>query len=649
MKRIHPRTILVFCHDLAATVAAWLGSHWLRFNLSVPVEFWVAATQNLIWVVPFQALIFWRFGLYRGLWRFASLPDLKRILMAVATASVATPVILTLFKIEVVVPRSVLLLDPILLLLIMGGSRFAYRSWKEHRLLNLSRLKDKPVLILGAGSAADFLLREMARSRIGFRAIGLLDDDPDKIGRHVHGVAVLGALRDLALWAKRTDIEHVILALPTASHSLRKSLTEICSGIGVKVLTVPSLEDLMSGRVTISGLRPIELEDLLGRDPVSLDNAGLAECLTQRVVMVTGAGGSIGSELCRQIARFRPSCLILFEQSEFALYQLEQEFLGCCPDQQIICMVGSVCDSPRISEVVARFKPNVIYHAAAYKHVPMMEKGNSLQALINNVLGTSVVARAAVNHKVEKFVMVSTDKAVNPTNVMGASKRLAEMVCQSMNGLGTKFISVRFGNVLGSSGSVIPKFQKQIEAGGPVTVTHPDITRYFMSIPEAAQLVLQAGLMGQGGEIFVLDMGEPVRIADLARLMIRLSGKREDEITIEYVGLRPGEKLYEELLADAESTLPTPHAKLSVARARQGDSREVDRFIQWISSTTTADDDVVRSKLKEWVPEYQPAVTTTGGAPSEPLTSSRMPSHSGGPGMVHKERKASAPAPSLVN
>lgn len=648
MKRIHPRTILVFCHDLAATVAAWLGSHWLRFNLSVPVEFWVAATQNLYWVVPLQALIFWRFGLYRGLWRFASLPDLKRILMAVATASVATPVILTLFKIEVVVPRSVLMLDPILLLLIMGGSRFAYRSWKEHRLLNLSHLKDKPVLILGAGSAADFLLREMARSRIGFRAIGLLDDDPDKIGRHVHGVAVLGALRDLALWAKRTDIEHVILALPTASHSLRKSLTEICSEIGVKVLTVPSLEDLMSGRVTISGLRPIELEDLLGRDPVSLDNAGLAECLTQRVVMVTGAGGSIGSELCRQIVRFRPSCLVLFEQSEFALYQLEQEFLDCCPDQQFICMVGSVCDSPRISEVVARFKPNVIYHAAAYKHVPMMEKGNSLQALINNVLGTSVVARAAVNHKVEKFVMVSTDKAVNPTNVMGASKRLAEMVCQSMNGLGTKFISVRFGNVLGSSGSVIPKFQKQIEAGGPVTVTHPDITRYFMSIPEAAQLVLQAGLMGQGGEIFVLDMGEPVRIADLARLMIRLSGKREDEITIEYVGLRPGEKLYEELLADAESTLPTPHAKLRVARARQGDAREVDRFIQWISSTTTADDDVVRSKLKEWVPEYQPAVTTTGEAPSEPLLS-RMPIHSGGAGMVHNERKASAPAPSLVN
>ncbi len=648
MKRIHPRTILVFCHDLAATVAAWLGSHWLRFNLSVPVEFWLAATQNLIWVVPFQALIFWRFGLYRGLWRFASLPDLKRILMAVATASVATPVILTLFKIEVVVPRSVLLLDPILLLLIMGGSRFAYRSWKEHRLLNLSRLKDKPVLILGAGSAADFLLREMARSRIGFRAIGLLDDDPDKIGRHVHGVAVLGALRDLALWAKRTDIEHVILALPTASHSLRKSLTEICSEIGVKVLTVPSLEDLMSGRVTISGLRPIELEDLLGRDPVSLDNAGLAECLTQRVVMVTGAGGSIGSELCRQIVRFRPSCLVLFEQSEFALYQLEQEFLGCCPDQQIICMVGSVCDSPRISEVVARFKPNVIYHAAAYKHVPMMEKGNSLQALKNNVLGTAVVARAAVDHEVEKFVMVSTDKAVNPTNVMGASKRLAEMVCQSMNGLGTKFISVRFGNVLGSSGSVIPKFQKQIEAGGPVTVTHPDITRYFMSIPEAAQLVLQAGLMGQGGEIFVLDMGEPVRIADLARLMVRLSGKREDEITIEYVGLRPGEKLYEELLVDAESTLPTPHAKLRVARARQGDAREVDRFVQWISSTTTADDDVVRSKLKEWVPEYQPAVTTTGGAPSEPLLS-RMPLHSGGAGMVHNERKASAPAPSLVN
>jgi len=642
------RSLLVAIHDLLVAVWAWMASYWLRFNLSWPAEYMSAMFDTLIWVVPLQAAFFWHFGLYRGVWRFASLPDLKRILRAVGMASVAVVLVLILFRIESVVPRSVLILDPILLVLMMGGSRFAYRAWKDHHLVR--RLGDtKPALILGAGTAADFLLREIHRTPSGYEVLGLLDDDRDKQGRLIQGVPVLGPIHELKLWKDQLEVANVILAMPSAAHSVRARLAEECSRLRLNLLVVPGMADLIQGRVSVSGLRKVELDDLLGRDVVELDSAGLAECLSGRVVMVTGAGGSIGSELCRQIVRYRPARLVLFDQSEYALYQLEQEFMQCCPEQNIVCLIGDAKDRVRVRQVLAEQRPALLYHAAAYKHVPMMETRNAMQALENNVLGTWVVAKAALDHGVEKFVMVSTDKAVNPTNVMGASKRLAEMVCQSMNGLGTKFISVRFGNVLGSSGSVIPKFQKQIEAGGPVTVTHPDITRYFMSIPEAAQLVLQAGLMGQGGEIFVLDMGEPVRIADLARLMIRLSGKREDEITIEYVGLRPGEKLYEELLADAESTLPTPHAKLRVARARQGDAREVDRFIQWISSTTTADDDVVRSKLKEWVPEYQPAVTTTGGAPSEPVTSSRMPSHSGGPGMVHNERKASAPAPSLVN
>ena len=641
------RSLLVAIHDLLVAVWAWMASYWLRFNLSWPAEYVSAMFDTLIWVVPLQTAFFWHFGLYRGVWRFASLPDLKRILRAVGMASVAVVLVLILFRIESVVPRSVLILDPILLVLMMGGSRFAYRAWKDHHLVR--RLGDtKPALILGAGTAADFLLREIHRTPSGYEVLGLLDDDRDKQGRLIQGVPVLGPIHELKLWKDQLEVANVILAMPSAAHSVRARLAEECSRLRLNLLVVPGMADLIQGRVSVSGLRKVELDDLLGRDVVELDSAGLAECLSGRVVMVTGAGGSIGSELCRQIVRYRPARLVLFDQSEYALYQLEQEFMQCCPEQNIVCLIGDAKDRVRVRQVLAEQKPALLYHAAAYKHVPMMETRNAMQALENNVLGTWVVAKAALDHGVEKFVMVSTDKAVNPTNVMGASKRLAEMVCQSMNGLGTKFISVRFGNVLGSSGSVIPKFQKQIEAGGPVTVTHPDITRYFMSIPEAAQLVLQAGLMGQGGEIFVLDMGEPVRIADLARLMIRLSGKREDEITIEYVGLRPGEKLYEELLADAESTLPTPHAKLRVARARQGDAREVDRFIQWISSTTTADDDVVRSKLKEWVPEYQPAVTTTGEAPSEPLLS-RMPIHSGGAGMVHNERKASAPAPSLVN
>jgi FlaA1/EpsC-like NDP-sugar epimerase len=437
------------------------------------------------------------------------------------------------------------------------------------------------------------------------------------------------------------EVGDVILALPSAHHALRKQLSDLCGAGGLKVLTIPSLEDLMQGRVSVSALRPIQLDDLLGRDPVELDNAGLHRLLTDRVVVVTGAGGSIGAELCRQIARFRPARLVLVEMGEYALYQIEQEFRARHPDLAIACVIGDVKDARRMDEVMTAQRPAVVFHAAAYKHVPLMEE-NALQALRNNVLGTFVMARAARAAGVAKFVMVSTDKAVNPTNVMGASKRLAEMVCQVLRPQaedapgtlelalapdpaeasgeetgGTRFVSVRFGNVLGSSGSVIPKFQAQIETGGPLTVTHPDITRYFMSIPEAAQLVLQAGLMGEGGEIFVLDMGEPVRIADLARLMIRLAGRSEDEIRVVYTGLRPGEKLYEELLADEESTLPTPHPKLRVARARAADSRRMREILDWIAATPSASDAEVRARLAAWLPEYGPgeAASAAAGVP----------------------------------
>ncbi len=607
----HGRGLLVILHDLGAAVLAWLAAFWLRFNLDLPPEFQSSALATLLWVVPVQAFVFWFFGLYRGIWRFASLPDLQRILKAVAVGAVAVPAILVLFRVEQVVPRSVLLLDPILLVLIMGGSRFAYRAWKDHR-FNALLIDARPVLILGAGSAADFLLREMARTPSGYQAVGLLDDDTTKIGRHIQGVTVLGRLSDIERWQEQTGVQDVILAMPSASASVRKAVVEKCAGLGLNLLTVPSMNDLMQGRVSVESLRKIELDDLLGREPVRLDDAGLAECLSGKAVMVTGAGGSIGSEMCRQIVRFRPARLVLFEQSEFALYQLEQEFLRTCPDQPIACVIGDIKDATRVRQVLDEFKPAVIYHAAAYKHVPLMEQLNTLQAVKNNVFGTMIVARAARDAGVEKFVMISTDKAVNPTNVMGASKRLAEMVCQSLQQeAGTRFISVRFGNVLGSSGSVIPKFQKQIEAGGPVTVTHPEITRFFMSIPEAAQLVLQAGLMGRGGEIFVLDMGESIRIADLARLMIRLSGKQEDEIAIEFTGLRPGEKLYEEVLADSETTLPTPHPKLRVASARRADVELVAGFLAWIEVAAGATDAEVRARLLAWLPgEYRPEATS---------------------------------------
>jgi FlaA1/EpsC-like NDP-sugar epimerase len=602
----NPRTAAIILHDILAAVFAWLAAYWLRFNLDMPPEFQAAAWSTLAWVVPLQAVVFWRFGLYRGIWRFASLPDLKRIALAIGLAALLIPLVLILFRVSTVVPRSVLILDPLLLVILMGGSRLAYRAWKEHRLASVLHPDRKPVLVAGAGSAADFLLRELARNPSGFQVVGLLDDSRDKRGRLVQGIPVLGSLDEVAAWAKKMEVDDVVLALPSAAHAVRKRITQSCAEAGLNVLTVPSLEDLVAGRVSVSSLRRIELDDLLGRDAVQLDDSGLHQLLTGQAVMVTGAGGSIGSELCRQIARFAPATLVLFEQSELALYAMEQELPQRFPSLQIAPVIGDVKNAVWMNRVMAEHRPAVVFHAAAYKHVPLMENANAWEAVRNNVLGTQVVAAAAQAHGVGKFVMISTDKAVNPTNVMGATKRLAEMACQAMQQpVGTRFVSVRFGNVLGSSGSVIPKFQKQIEAGGPVTVTHPDITRYFMSIPEAAQLVLQAGLMGEGGEIFVLDMGEPVKIAELARLMIRLSGADEDRIRIEYTGLRPGEKLYEELLADDESTLPTPHPKLRVAKARAGDAGWYAECLDWLAHPDTYDEATVKRQLKTWVPEYQ--------------------------------------------
>jgi FlaA1/EpsC-like NDP-sugar epimerase len=605
--RFNTRILLAFLHDLTAAGLAWLGAYWLRFNLSIPAEFWPSALSTLAWVMPLQALAFWRFGLYRGIWRFASLPDLRRILFAVGVAALLIPLALFMFQIKAVVPRSVLVLDPIVLLLIMGGSRLAYRAWKEHRFGALATERE-PVIILGAGGAAASLVRELAQSR-EWRVVGLLDDMPTKQGRDLYGVPVLGKLDSLARHAERLNVQHAVIAMPSASHSVRRHAAQICADAGIAALTVPAFDDLASGKVTVSALRKIELDDLLGRDPVQLDDAGLQQLIHNQVVMVSGAGGSIGSELCRQIARFQPKLLILFEMSEFALYKIEQEFNVAFPDVKILCAIGDVKHAAAIDNLLSQHQPSVIFHAAAYKHVPLMEQDNAWQAMRNNVLGTYTLAHAAQRHGVAKFVLISTDKAVNPTNVMGASKRLAEMVCQSLHAAPTdaprtRFVAVRFGNVLGSSGSVIPKFQEQIANGGPITVTHPDITRYFMSIPEACQLVLQAGLMGDGGEIFVLDMGEPVKIADLARDMIKLSGFSENDIKIVYSGLRPGEKLYEELLADDEHTLTTPHPKLRIAQARRVDTVWLEQALIWLNQPDIVSESEVKSTLKSWVPEY---------------------------------------------
>jgi len=486
--------------------------------------------------------------------------------------------------------------------------------------------------------------------------VGFLDDDVSKHGHVLNNKKVHGAIDRLDWLAKETDCKQVIIAMPSATHAQRKIAIDRCGELGIEAMILPSYEDFLSGKVTISQLRKIELDDLLGREPVELDDVGLQQQLSNQVVLVTGAGGSIGSELCRQILRFFPKTLVLYEASEFALYNIEQELIRQFPPLEIVYLAGDVRDSVRLEQVFTDYQPSIVFHAAAYKHVPLMETHNAWQAVRNNVFGTWQVAQCAQQHGVAKFVLISTDKAVNPTNVMGTTKRLAEIVCQGLQcsssgqhfvgrdlsrqnfecvGMnpdlqkqatpvgknfdqlsqsvaaenhhnGTKFIIVRFGNVLGSNGSVIPKFREQIAQGGPITVTHPEITRYFMSIPEAAQLVLQAGCMGQGGEIFVLDMGEPVKIVDLAKELIGLSGMTEDDIKIEFSGLRPGEKLYEELLANDENTLATPHPKLRIAQARAVMDGEFQALLNWISDASGKSDEEVRERMQQWVPEYTP-------------------------------------------
>jgi FlaA1/EpsC-like NDP-sugar epimerase len=612
------RVWLAFGHDVCAAAVAWVGLYWLRFNLELHEPQLTDIARTLAWILPLQAAIFLVFGLYRGLWRFASLPDLQRIVLAAGVGAVAIPVVLVMLQLTAVVPRSVLILYPPVLIFLMAGSRFAYRIWKEHRLYSPLAALGEPVLIVGAGEAGALLTKELAQSR-QWRVVGLLDDDPAKHGRLLRNIRVLGPIADLPAQVERFGVRTVIIALPSAAHGVRRRVAEVCAAAGVEALTVPSYEDLISGRSELTTIRHVELDDLLGRDPVVLDTAGLREWLGGRVVMVTGAGGSIGAELCRQIARYRPLRLVLLELSEYALYQVQQTLLDEFPGLPLTTIVGDAKHSALVEQLLARERPSVVFHAAAYKHVPLMEENNAWQAVRNNAYGTWVLARAAVAAKVEKFVLVSTDKAVNPTNVMGASKRLAEMVCQTMQNGTTQFVVVRFGNVFGSAGSVIPRFREQIARGGPVTVTHPEITRYFMSLSEATQLLLQAGLMGKGGEVLALDMGEPVRIVDLARDMIRLSGADPDRIRIVFTGLRPGEKLYEEPLASEETTLATPHPKLFIAHVRQAGHDAVDQMVAWLERDRATADPEVRAWLKSWVPEYAPSGELSPPAAGEPV------------------------------
>jgi FlaA1/EpsC-like NDP-sugar epimerase len=556
-------------------------------------------------VVGVQLICFQLFGLYRGIWRFASFHDLRRIAVAISVASAVVALILLLWQKSV--PRSLLIVDPLLLSVFMASGRILYRWWKEELPLNVLKGQGKPVILLAANISTIPLAAEFNRSP-NWRLIGVLDDDRRNKGREIAGVPVLGAWDALPELVLKYRVGHVILSDNNVDHNVRRRAYELADKAHAKLMLLPRVDDLLSGRIRYAELRDVEVEDLLGRDAVELDTPGIVGLVKDNVVLVTGAGGSIGSELCRQITRFGPSLMVLLEQNEFALYGMEQEFQRLFPKIPIACVIGDVKDLVRLNHVLDKYSAKVIFHAAAYKHVPMTEQQNAWQAVQNNTLGTLRLAQALQGRQIDKFVYISTDKAVNPTSVMGASKRLGEMVLQQWSKkCGIPTVAVRFGNVLGSTGSVIPKFKEQIARGGPITVTHPEMRRYFMSVPEACELVLQSASMGKSGEIFVLDMGEAVKIVDLARDLIRFSGASEDEISIVYTGLRPGEKLYEELLTDDETSLPTVHQKVRVAKAAP--IADVDweaKTLSWLQQTGPVADEEVRIGLAKLVPDYTP-------------------------------------------
>ncbi len=594
-------TLAVLAADLLLVAIAWGIAFWLRFNLEVPPEFAQLAWTTLLLPLVLYGVTLSFLRVPRQVWRFTGLHELRQLARGVAVAGLLAAAAVLMLRVPQF-PRSVLLLHPLIALALMAAARAAQRSLHERQSASQG---GRRILVVGSLQEAAEALRVLKGSA-QWLPVGIVSPDSAEVGRTLQDLHVLGTLGEIADICQDEDVQTVLVASATGSPARREALLNV-NVARLTVLTLPRPDQWIQGDG--SAPRRIELEDLLGRAPVQLDVAGLSAMISGQTVLVTGAGGSIGSELCRQIARLGAARLVCVDVSEFAIYQLEQELREAHPQMRGIYYTANVREADRLTAIVARERPSVMFHAAAYKHVPLMEQLNEIEAVRTNVLGTLNAARVAGAQGVRRFVMVSTDKAVNPTNIMGASKRLAELVVQGVAAShpGTEYVSVRFGNVLGSSGSVVPLFTAQIARGGPVTVTHPDIVRYFMTIPEAAQLVLQAGLMGRSGQIFVLDMGEPVKIAELARLLIRLSGRTEQEIPITYTGLRPGEKLYEELLADDETTLPTPHPKLRVARASGQLQMDVEAVVRWVESAGAAPADAdLRAWLRGYVPEYQP-------------------------------------------
>lgn len=587
--------------DLVLIATAWWLAFWLRFNLDTPDEFQTMMVQTL--PAPLLAygvsLLGWR--VYRHIWRYTSVAELTRLFYGVAIGGLLTAAVVLMLRVPNF-PRSALLLHPMLVLLALGGVRALARLLLGGTGPGVAT--GKPLLLVGTVQDAAAALPALRGAR-KWSTVGIVSPLAAERGRSLQGVEVLGTLADLPEVARETEAAAALVVSAPGSDARREALIG-ASDAGLPLLTMPRPDEWL--RAEPGQLRKVELDDLLGRAPVALDEKGLSQLIAGHTVLVTGAGGSIGSELCRQIARFGVARLVCVDVSEYAVYQLEQELRAAHPQMQGLYYTANVREADRLLAIAQQHLPTVVFHAAAYKHVPLMESLNEIEALRTNVQGTLNAARVAGQVAARRFVLVSTDKAVNPTNVMGASKRLAELMVQAVarEHVGTQFVAVRFGNVLGSSGSVVPLFTQQIARGGPVTVTHPDIVRYFMTIPEAAQLVLQAGLMGRSGQIFVLDMGEAVKIVELARLLIRLSGQTEQDVPITFTGLRPGEKLYEELLADDETTEPTPHPKLRIAKVA-APALEAASVSAWIAGAGPAPDAATtRQWLRSLVPEYTP-------------------------------------------
>jgi FlaA1/EpsC-like NDP-sugar epimerase len=562
---IHPR-LAVVAHDMLMVWLAWTAVSMMRWSLA-PNPSPVSLFDTEVWLVlAAQGLIFWWTGLYRGLWRFASVPDIWNIFRACVLGAFAVAITLFLYNRLVSVPRTVLAIYPLVLAVLLGVPRLAYRYWKDSRLDFVTRTPSERVLVLGAGKAGEALVRDLRREN-RYAPVGFLDDNVQLRGARLHGIPVLGTLDQLPQLARETAAQMLVIAMPAATKAQMRRAVDLCEECNLPFRTVPRLEDVVAGRSSFNELKEVAIEDLLGREQVQLDWTAIRTRLAGKRVLVTGGGGSIGSELCRQVARLGAESLTVLELSEYNLYMIEQELRRDFPDLLFNAWLGDCGDAMTCTRVFESARPQVVFHAAAYKHVPLLQ-GQLREAFRNNVLGTKAVAEAADAHGADSFVLISTDKAVNPTSIMGACKRVAELFCQNFAQQShTRFITVRFGNVLDSAGSVVPRFREQIRAGGPVTVTHPEITRYFMTIPEACQLILQASVLGNGGEIFALDMGEPVKIRDLAEQMIRLAGRHGD-VSIVYTGLRPGEKLFEELFHPQERYSDTAHAKIFLAQPR---------------------------------------------------------------------------------